>query len=578
MKKDITLDDLRKISKDLSIPLETLQKEYGIYEYSFDTCKEACEGYNYTFESNRCFLSNDNVNFADSSLVAYRNAWRKVSLDECSDVSKLSYEEAIEFFTVCYPHGDQFVELLNVIEKLTGDDTEKLSKFAVNPSFSKSFYESDECPVISLKEKFNEKMNSLYSERIFSFGGSLEKLLELKKEFKDRGYYEWRPQPQFLNVLQERLQNSAKTLEELLYVGLFYPTDNGIKRWRELCAKSTISEIILVDFEAVCNHIQRNQKKYDDHDNKILDRDTELYLEFQKLFEWCKDREEAKHLRYYAKNFFSNNLVYRLSDKVISKFLSEENQNPSLDYISWIFTWAPGRVNDSSFHKNLHKLWLKKTQKALNQPIGDFSRLCKNAHPTLKDEVIKAWNEWGVSEINLLETWEDMINFDLSLLPRQKKIGPAGNNAPRNSISGISGQFGALDLFFEKMIQFATTEIQLKKALDLISEHAVLGLRFQPEDGGFTANDCVVRFSNKLTDATEKICKSTSDLDLLWEVYDISKNRQDKFRRSEPREIVLDRILELDSNNILKVMEALLENDPLQSKYLRLRVDYSLSA
>ncbi|MCX6757834.1 MAG: hypothetical protein NTZ44_03080 [Candidatus Nomurabacteria bacterium] len=537
--KKFTLADLQKLSEETQIPLTVLQKEYGVYEFHFSSCTEAVKEYKSGYRS--CpFPSIEDGIYDKPEVIAFHKAWKEISLTEQTNVTKLSFEESLMFIQVCYPHGEQLVSLIKNLRKHIGKDIPKIVRF-IKEGQTFTFYKSDECPVKALKEYLMKKVEVHYDKKI-SKAKSLEQLLFIEQEIYDYKFTEVRPFPIFFEILWQRKARTAKKIDDLSLVGNC--CGHEVLRWRELYPKATIAEALPTLREFLLKIWQAH--KPDD-----------VYSIIRHFFSKCENDRQARSLLDMGRGFFPPQENYdrscELYEMANERIYRKQFPNPRLKDMRII----SNSIYSDSYKKEIEKLWIKKTEKALTQPIHNFGVLYEMAHKSLQEKVLRVWNEWGLKQIEGIETWEELSQFNYSLLPSPQVRRGRGYYI----WAGNRDSFSAFIVFLNKIIP--TVDI--------------LGNKTRVLDSILKFNDVLTEchmwdlLQDELQQILLRIFEENQSVEELWALHEkVSISPAYSWKKSD--EMIIDEILKKDPSAINKVFTKVKQGDPLFSKYLKIKV------
>lgn len=562
-----TLDELRLISEKNNIPLEMLQKEFGIYEYSFSSCQEASDGYHGGFTSNIF----NKTNPAGPDITAYYKGWLEISLKEKPDVTVMNFEEALDFIKVCYRHGDQFVLLVDTIEKAIGENPALMSRFLKEGRYH-TFYEYNECPLNAMVKRVMQKIDLNYQKQVKETNDK-DTLIALRNEANEYGFADYRPFPDLFEKIAIKLVNLTKTIAELSETNTGWP-EHRLRRWRELVKKSKdLPQIFpsLKDFLQAANQQDSDRSR----------RHNSVWYIANTLFGFCKTVSDVDRLYDYTspytrvfeelgphqlfdtepqelKNALYDNYIATKKGLLLKEF-------PKTTDLRGIASFASQRLNGTGLDSEINTAWIKETKRRLQQPIPSFIKLYNLAHESLKHEVLKRWNWWGRSQLADAIESKGVGAFDTSLIPMPQKWRGGGD----------------YHIWPKDKEVFSTFAMYLNSVTDITNSGAaqLTWMRYIIKNMRLTSecNGCGCLFDEELQYLIRKMNTSAS-LDVLWQAYKVMCEELAVYAisQSATRALLLDEILHKDPTAIEKIFSSLTLNDPLYKKYMRLKIEMAV--
>lgn len=552
-----TLAELNVISEKTGIAIHRLQAEYGIYEFTFSSCSEACENYKDKggYKSAPFFASKDDHSKLET--VAYHKGWEEISLKECPDVTKLDFQQSFDFLKVCFKKGQQLLSLVETLEKNIGEDVVKISEFFKygKGGIMLTFYDYSECPVRELSNKLIKLIDKHYLNEMNKTWNQ-EKLISLYQEMLDYGFAEVRPFPEAFGELSKKITKTAKTISELHTLEFAH---SKLSRWKELLPKTELKDIFptLEDFLSMFYQTRMSRSETKSSVQWVL----------SDLFHRCKTDSDARRLldvgRKFLKEEGQSDRVYEWMYKPVNERIVREKlaNHPRLNQFSSLRSEAGIH---SDIGKEIDVLWINATEKALKQPIPSFSKLYNLAHESLKEKVLTRWNSWSLQQLDGVDTWEDLTRYNMEGLipvPKYRFSGEYHIWAPtRTSLSTFL-------VFMERIINTApdlTSKFKVLKVIVERSQH----LR------ECHAWDLLLPEATVLT----RNILETEDVTIqnLWVMYEYVR-KLSTMKDTEAEELIADTIITKDPAAIEKIYETVKDNERLRSKYLKLKVEQAMS-
>lgn len=543
--KKYTLKDLLKISEKTGVPLVTLQREYGVYEYTFSSCEEAVKGYTGGYKSHIFFGKKDG--YTDPDVIAYQKAWEEISLKEVPDVTKLNFEESLAFIQVCYREGKQLVALVETLEKNIGVDMEKASRFFTE-GYTMTFYEHNLCPIRAFHDRLIKKIDLYYQEKIKSTHDK-DLLVSLHTEAVGYKFQDVRPYPGFFAILGTKIVRTAHTLQELDAIEI----GPKVFRWLELYPKFSVAEILprLEEYLSTVNQSDiRNCRKMYNSVWDILDN----------LFSRADSTSELRSLLDIGRRFFSSEgdhdpVFSMLYTPAIERIIAVEfAKNGKLGNFSVLIDQLP---SCSYFRKKLDELWKRKTLQALKKPIPNFPRLYHQSHPSLRSEVIVMWNMWGEKEVEGLETWQQLVDFDLGLI-----LIPRRRNEEKHIWTSEKKSFYIFSKFLKKLINVVSSKEDKIKTLNYICSKTHIAWESQAFDV----------LEEEIGLILVKLFEEDFDAAGLKNIYECVK-KTNPYKKTPNIEMVIDHIFKKDPAVFEDIFLKIDPSHQLYSKCLRLKIE-----
>lgn len=554
--KVYSLEQLREVSAQTGIPLIELQEEYGVFEFVFSGFKEAKECYNK-------ILGKYKDRKEHPEFIACINEWNRLTEDAYNILDPKNLEQILYFLNNCFPFNDSLVKVLELAKKNIGSDLSKMVIFIKTINTNRQCVRYMECPVYQYKEEIYNSIDEFFLQQIvnkhqfYQYLNAWNSLAELSIDH-------WSNFPKFKELIGKRFVSTAKTPETLLTLP-YKKNQNVLNKWNYFSRTQSLEKILptLTDFLILT-------EKEDDESYK---KPNQVWRKVRELFDRCENEEQAKELMDKARPFYYRNAdekgeyedkLYSLFKDSITRIIHKKFPHPKLadfKYITETF-----KFNKYELEK-AEKKWMNESFKTLQKPIVDWYKTFCQIHNSHKPTLLTKWNDWGILEFSEMTTWEELSNFNYTLLPV-----PGNKNYPyRYFWSPTRTTFSAFILLLNKMIEVVpkgdeNTILNLIKFMDKsLSEVHTSGL-----------------FREEQVLILRKIVANNLSITELESLYQSNLPEWEHIPVTDyyasTLEIVIDAILEKDFLYFDKIFEKIKTSQYLKSKYLKMRVNKSITS